>query len=93
MLCLSVFVRPPILWLRVGFCTLCSAKVRLFCEMNKLFKSFFSFYKRKRSQHCANSLIFLALQDGLEPEYMKLTEIIRNYKKLNTNKLHKRIER
>ena len=34
-----------------------------------------------------------ALQDGLEPEYMKLTEIIRNYKKLNTNKLHKRIER
>ena len=36
---------------------------------------------------------FKALQDGLEPEYMKLTEIIRNYKKLNTNKLHKRIER
>ena len=34
-----------------------------------------------------------ALQDGLEPEYMKPTEIIRNYKKLNTNKLHKRIER
>jgi hypothetical protein len=34
-----------------------------------------------------------ALQDGLEPEYMKLTEIIRNYKKLNTNKLHKMIER
>ena len=40
-----------------------------------------------------NSLIFKALQDGLEPEYMKPTEIIRNYKKLNTNKLHKRIER
>ena len=35
----------------------------------------------------------MALQDGLEPEYMKLTEIIRNYKKLNTNKLHKMIER
>lgn len=34
-----------------------------------------------------------ALQDGLEPEYMKPAEIIRNYKKLNTNKLHKRIER
>ena len=34
-----------------------------------------------------------ALQDGLEPEYMKPTKIIRNYKKLNTNKLHKRIER
>lgn len=34
-----------------------------------------------------------ALQDGLEPEYMKPTEIIRNYKKLNTNKLHERIER
>ena len=34
-----------------------------------------------------------ALQDGLEPEYMKPTEIIRNYKKLNANKLHKRIER
>lgn len=37
--------------------------------------------------------VSFALQDGLEPEYMKLTEIIRNYKKLNTNKLHKRIER
>ena len=47
MLCLSVFVRPPILWLRVGFCTLCAAKVRLFCEMNKLFKSFFLFAKEK----------------------------------------------
>ena len=34
-----------------------------------------------------------ALQDELEPEYMKPTEIIRNCKKLNTNKLHKRIER
>ena len=52
----SVFVRPPILWLRVGFCTLCAAKVRLFCEMNKLFKSFFLFTKEKG-----------ALQDGLEP--------------------------
>ena len=43
----SVFVRPPILWLRVGFCTLCAAKVRLLCEMNKLFKSFFLFTKEK----------------------------------------------
>ena len=42
-----VFVRPPILWLRVGFCTLCAAKVRLFCEMNKLFQSFFLFAKEK----------------------------------------------
>lgn len=49
--------------------------------------------KRKRSYDSRNSLIFMALQDGLEPEYMKPTEIIRNYKKLNTNKLHKRIKR
>ena len=47
MLCSSVFVRPPILWLRVGFCTLCVAKVRFFFEMNKLFKSFFPFTKEK----------------------------------------------
>ena len=47
----------------------------------------------KKELDFSNSLISLALQDGLEPEYMKLTEIIRNYKKLNTNKLHKRIER
>ena len=67
MLCLSVFVRPPILWLRVGFCTLCAAKVRFFCEMNKLFKSFFLFAKEKGVSIAANSLIFLALQDGLEP--------------------------
>jgi len=34
-----------------------------------------------------NSLIFKALQDGLEPEYMKSSEIFRNYKKLNISKL------
>ena len=28
-----------------------------------------------------------ALQDGLEPEYMKPAEIIRNYKKLKYSKL------
>jgi hypothetical protein len=49
--------------------------------------------KIKKELDFSNSLIFKALQDGLEPEYMKPTEIIRNYKKLNTNKLHKRIER
>lgn len=83
MLCLSVFVRPPILWLRVGFCTLCAAKVRLFCEMDKLFKSFFLFIKEKGVGIAANSLIFLALQDGLELERLKSREIIRNHKKLN----------
>ena len=49
--------------------------------------------KEKGVRFLSNSLISKALQDGLEPEYMKPTEIIRNYKKLNTNKLHKRIER
>ncbi len=49
--------------------------------------------KQKKELDCSNSLFCKALQDGLEPEYMKPTEIIRNYKKLNTNKLHKRIER
>ena len=46
------------------------------------------FEKKRKTE-----VFLFALQDGLEPEYMKLTEIIRNYKKLNTNKLHKRIER
>jgi hypothetical protein len=49
--------------------------------------------KKKGVAISRNSLVFKALQDGLEPEYMKPTEIIRNYKKLNTNKLHKSIER
>jgi hypothetical protein len=49
--------------------------------------------ENKKELDFSNSLIFKALQDGLEPEYMKLTEIIRNYKKLTINKLHKRIER
>ena len=52
-------------------------------------------YKKKK-ESCKSltyRILSCALQDGLEPEYMKLTEIIRNYKKLNTNKLHKRIER
>jgi hypothetical protein len=48
---------------------------------------------RKTKKVPSNLGTLFALQDGLEPEYMKLTEIIRNYKKLNTNKLHKRIER
>ena len=47
----------------------------------------------KETKNPKIALGILALQDGLEPEYMKPTEIIRNYKKLNTNKLHKRIER
>ena len=50
-------------------------------------------WEKKKELDFSNSLSFKALQDGLEPEYMKPTEIIRNYKKLNTNKLHKRIER
>ena len=48
--------------------------------------------KKIKESDFSDSFI-IALQDGLEPEYMKPTEIIRNYKKLNTNKLHKRIER
>ena len=47
----------------------------------------------KRDDGFLQHLFLRALQDGLEPEYMKPTEIIRNYKKLNINKLHKRIER
>jgi hypothetical protein len=47
--------------------------------------------KKKKRATCV--ALVCALQDGLEPEYMKPTEIIRNYKKLNTNKLHKMIER
>ena len=54
-------------------------------------------YEMPEKEKSRKSLIYRtlskALQDGLEPEYMKPTEIIRNYKKLNTNKLHKRIER
>ena len=54
----------------------------------------FEMYKKEKSRKSLTyRTLSLALQDGLEPEYMKLTEIIRNYKKLNTNKLHKRIER
>ena len=54
----------------------------------------FEMYKKEKScKSLTYRILFKALQDGLEPEYMKLTEIIRNYKKLNTNKLHKRIER
>ena len=49
--------------------------------------------KKKELRFLVTPLFSKALQDGLEPEYMKPTEIIRNYKKLNTNKLHKRIER
>ena len=51
---------------------------------------------KRQEKHNKKSPAFAglsALQDGLEPEYMKPTEIIRNHKKLNTNKLHKRIER
>ena len=54
----------------------------------------FEMYKKEKSRKSLTyRTLSKALQDGLEPEYMKLTEIIRNYKKLNTNKLHKRIER
>ena len=54
----------------------------------------FEMYKKEKSRKSLTyRTLSLALQDGLEPEYMKPTEIIRNYKKLNTNKLHKRIER
>ena len=49
--------------------------------------------KEKSRKSLTYRTLSRALQDGLEPEYMKLTEIIRNYKKLNTNKLHKMIER
>ena len=54
----------------------------------------FEMYKKEKScKSLTYRTLSKALQDGLEPEYMKPTEIIRNYKKLNTNKLHKRIER
>jgi len=43
--------------------------------------------KEKGVARNRNSLIFNALQDGLEPEYMKSNEIFRNYKKLNISKL------
>ena len=62
-----------------------------YCNDVKALKKSLGCQKQKRVTRV--TLFCFALQDGLEPEYMKLTEIIRNYKKLNTNKLHKRIER
>ena len=54
----------------------------------------FEMYKKEKScKSWTYRTLSNALQDGLEPEYMKSTEIIRNYKKLNINKLHKSIER
>ena len=49
--------------------------------------------KEKSRKSLTYRTLFKALQDGLEPEYMKSIEIIRNFKKLNINKLHERIER
>jgi len=49
--------------------------------------------KEKSRKSLTYRTLSKALQDGLEPEYMKSIEIIRNCKKLNINKLHERIER
>ena len=61
--------------------------------INRIGYNFEMYKKEKSCKSLTYRTLSNALQDGLEPEYMKLTEIIRNYKKLNTNKLHKMIER